>query len=255
MSSKLFILIVALVVLQQSISAVEFPRIAVKSPFSITTFSSKFPQTCDPVGIYTVCTTCSSTMVCIQGDMTRKACPLDKPYCNNNVCSTTISSEYGCTPDPLKCTGIGFYPDPKACQFYHYCEAVGDPSTVYDCQPNNVFNAATLMCKQRKLATDCVTVTCDPGKIFQSYGTSKTYFAFCSGSPVGIEMLKCDTNYVFNGSGCVFQCPKEGNFAHHNPEKFYECVYSGTKLVAMEISCPEGKEFDAVIGICLTPSA
>lgn len=110
MSSKLFILIVALVVLQQSISAVEFPGIAVKSPFSITTFSSKFPQTCDPVGIYTVCTTCSSTMVCIQGDMTRKACPLDKPYCNNNVCSTTISSEYGCTPEPLKCTGIGFYP-------------------------------------------------------------------------------------------------------------------------------------------------
>ncbi|KAL1400652.1 hypothetical protein pipiens_007253 [Culex pipiens pipiens] len=184
-------------------------------------------------------------MVCIQGDMTKKACPLDKPYCNKNVCSTTISSEYGCTPEPLKCTGIGFYPDPKACQFYHYCEAVGEPSTAYDCQPNNVFNAATHMCKQKKLAGDCVTVTCDPGKIFQTYGTSKTYFAYCSGSE--IEMLKCDTNYVFNRSGCVFQCPKEGNFAHHDPKKFYECVYSGTELVAMEISCPGGKEFDAPV--------
>ncbi|XP_039435164.1 uncharacterized protein LOC120417279 [Culex pipiens pallens] len=137
-------------------------------------------------------------------------------------------------------------------QGYHYCEAVGEPSTAYDCQPNNVFNAATHMCKQKKLAADCVTVTCDPGKIFQAYGTSKTYFAFCSGSE--IEMLKCDTNYAFNGSGCVFQCPKEGNFAHHDPKKFYECVYSGTKLVAMEIPCPGGKYFDAVIGICLTPS-
>lgn len=65
-------------------------------------------------------------------------------------------------------------------------------------------------------------------------------------------MMKCDTNNVFNGSECEFQCPKEGKFAHPDSAKFYDCVYSGTKLMANVISCPKDKVFNANVGICLT---
>lgn len=96
--------------LQLSAAEVEFPGKLVNSPYSIAPFFD-FPSSCEGTDIYTVCAGCKSYLVCAPGiDAIETDCPTEKPYCNKNACSATLSSEYECLPDSLKCTGIGFYP-------------------------------------------------------------------------------------------------------------------------------------------------
>lgn len=148
--------------------------------------------------------------------------------------------------------------DPFNCAIYHYCEKALEPSSIYQCPPKYVYNPATHMCRQATKNTDCVTVDCDVDELFAPYGNSKTYYAYCQydGTDVAnIYMFKCVDYAKFQGTGCVFVCPREGNFAHPDPRKYYQCYYSRSKLIFSEKRCSSGRFFDNTLKICVVPPA
>lgn len=187
-------------------------------------------------------------MVCLAGMQSDRKCPKNRPFCNNNECSA--NPDFRTCPVPsIHCTGVGFYPDPKACQFYHYCPTDGLQSDVYECPQNYYFNPDSNLCSRNGDEPTCTTIHCDPDRILQRYGNSTRYFAFCGDEE--ILMAKCDSNHVFTGTGCVFQCPWEGLWAHPVRTKYYSCYYSGTNLVAQELSCPSNRVFNSGKRVCL----
>ncbi|XP_019526432.2 uncharacterized protein LOC109398504 [Aedes albopictus] len=259
MASRVVLLVCALV--QLSTAAVEVPGRLVKSSsaVSFSSFAAATEPTCDGFSVYTVCSDCNNVLVCLGSTNSKKNCTATSPttpYCVNGACSASYDSAGECTPSGVTCTGVGFFPDPKVCQNYHYCEAVGEESSVYECPPNYVYNAETTLCKQKVYATDCVTVKCDESKVFVAYGTSKKYYAFCqfaNSVATSIQVLMCPDGYSFDGSNCVFKCPGAGNYGHMDPKKYFQCYYSGSQLIYTIQSCPSGKNYDKDLRVCTTP--
>ncbi|XP_062555447.1 uncharacterized protein LOC134220405 [Armigeres subalbatus] len=258
MAFKLGLLICALI--QLSTAAVEVPGALLKSS-SVATFAAvaaAVAPTCDKVSVYSTCNDCNEVLICLGASEDTRDCSVTSPstpYCSNGACSAMPDSSADCLPDGIVCTGVGFFPDPKNCQLYHYCEKVSDKSSVYECPPNYVYNAETSLCKQSSQAKDCITIQCDLSKIFVSYGTSKKYYAFCQydGTTVkSISILKCGDNSSFDGTTCVFKCPAAGNYAHADPSKYYQCYSSGGQLVYTVQSCTTGKNFDQSLKVCIT---
>ncbi|XP_001662772.2 uncharacterized protein LOC5576618 [Aedes aegypti] len=259
MAYKRILLVCALI--QLSTAAVEVPGKLLKSSSegSFVAFAAATEPTCDLVSVYTTCKDCNNVLVCLGSTQSTKNCTAatpSTPFCVNGACSASYDSASGCTPSGVTCTGVGFYPDPKVCQIYHYCEGVDQESSVYECPPNYVYNAETTLCKQKIYAADCVTVKCDPNKIFVSYGTSKKYYAFCqfeNDVAKSIQVLKCPDNCNFDGNSCLFKCPGTGNYAHMDPAKYYQCYYSGAVLTFTTQTCPSGKNYDKDLRVCVTP--
>ncbi|EDS39894.1 conserved hypothetical protein [Culex quinquefasciatus] len=237
-------LLLVVTLIQHTVAGQDLPGKLVKSRRS---FATRFPEVCNPTGHYVQCNSCSSYMVCLSGMQTSGPCPAEKPFCNNNACSAT--PDYSACPVPsLNCTGSGYYPDPKACQFYHYCDGNGANSDVYECPRNYVFNPVTTLCRQN-VDIRCDSVQCDPDKILQRYGNSDNYFVFCRDQE--ILMAKCDDFHVFNGTSCEFLCVHEGRYPHPDSSRYYQCYFFESKLVSQEMTCPLNKVYDARRGVCL----
>ncbi|XP_055629328.1 uncharacterized protein LOC129770486 [Toxorhynchites rutilus septentrionalis] len=215
--------------------------------------------TCDGTGYYTQCSGCNSILVCLGSFSDTRKCDVlvpDTPYCVNGTCSAQPSYDT-CPPPALKCTGEGYYPDPNNCKLYHYCEVTGEPSDVYECSPNYVFNGVD-GCKQQIFPSDCVTCKCDPSKIFVGYGNSKIFYAYCvyqNAKVTDIIMSKCSGASTFNGVKCDFKCPSEGNFAYEGDKKrYYQCYTSGGKLTFTVQSCSNSDVFNPEYGVCVPAS-
>ncbi|EDS39886.1 conserved hypothetical protein [Culex quinquefasciatus] len=218
-----------------------------------------FPSECDGSAYYATCSSCSELMVCLGPFRDVRSCAESdpsKPFCVNGACTGEAVFNEDCPAPVMTCTGKGFFPDAYLCDLYHYCHAEGQQSDVYQCPPNYVFNVNTNQCKQRTKDADCVRVQCDPKKIFVSYGSSKSHYAFCSSD--GVVMLKCPAGANFDGFlSCVFQCTKEGNYADDSdPSKFYQCyTNSAKKLTAIARECSGGKVFSEKEGFCVKPES
>uniref|UniRef100_A0A1Q3FR02 Putative conserved secreted protein n=1 Tax=Culex tarsalis TaxID=7177 RepID=A0A1Q3FR02_CULTA len=241
-------LLAAVTLIQHSVAEQEVPGNLVKTRRAFADYANF----CEATGHYVQCDSCSSYVVCLAGLQSNSGCPANKPFCNNNKCSA-FPDYRACPVSSLNCTGTGFYPDPKACQFFHYCQAVGNQSDVYECPGNYVFNPETALCRRATNESSCFIVHCDPNKILQRFGNSTKYFAYCREQE--ILMAKCDDFNVFNGSRCVFECPKEGLFAHPDPARYYSCYFVGEQLVAQQVYCPYNRVFDSSRGVCRVPNA
>ncbi|XP_058836950.1 uncharacterized protein LOC131693267 [Topomyia yanbarensis] len=232
-------------------------------PQAMTAMTQPMPTamiTCDGIFVGAVCRSCSEALLCIGATSFNSDCGAispNMPNCNNGECSD-IALE-GCTTlyPPITCTGEGIYPDAISCRIYHYCTTVGSRSDVYTCPTGYVFNADTGLCKRNSSASDCVVIKCPASSGYGTYGTSKTYYAYClySGSPAAVTdiyIFKCSTGAIYDGTLCVYQCSKEGNFANTgDATTYYQCYISSGKWKADLLSCPRGKKFDATKQVCV----
>ncbi|XP_065090527.1 uncharacterized protein LOC135711580 [Ochlerotatus camptorhynchus] len=247
--------------LSLSVAQLEVPGKLIRSSSYQSISPLAFTLMCDGVSVYSSCSDCNNVLVCLGSASAEKNCKVaspSTPFCVDGACSATPNTADGCFPPSLTCTGVGFYPDPSNCQIYHYCEGIDQDSSVYECAPNYVYNAATNLCKQKVYAADCVTVQCDQRKVFSNYGTSKQYFAYCEFTAdvvTSISMLQCAPYSNFDGTSCVFTCPKAGNFQHSDATKYYQCYLSGGKFVYLVQSCTTGKNFDQERQVCITAPA
>ncbi|XP_058831736.1 probable endochitinase [Topomyia yanbarensis] len=216
--------------------------------------------TCDGTSSGTGCKSCTVSLLCVGATEVPTDCVATSPTtpnCNNGACSATAAEGCETQAKPITCTGEGVYPDAKNCGIYHYCSASSSPSDIYTCATGYVFNAATGLCKRNGSASDCVVIKCPASSGYGSYGSSKTYYGYCvySGTPpavTDIYMFKCSTGATFDGSTCVYQCSKEGNFPNTNDSKtYYQCYVVSGKWKADLVSCPSGKKFDATKQICV----
>ncbi|XP_065090574.1 uncharacterized protein LOC135711633 [Ochlerotatus camptorhynchus] len=243
--------------LSLSVAQLEVPGRLVSRASSRSISPFAFTTTCDGVNVYSSCSDCNNVLVCLGSASDEKNCMVTSPstpFCVNGACSAKPDISEKCSLPSLTCTGVGFYPDPNNCQIYHYCEGIDQDSSVHECPPNFVYNAATHMCKQKINAADCATVQCDQNKIFSSYGTSKQYFAYCQYTAdvvTSISMLQCAPYSNFDGTSCVFTCPKAGNFQHSDASKYYQCYLSGAKFVYLVQTCTAGTNFDQEQQVCL----
>ncbi|XP_058463023.1 uncharacterized protein LOC131437585 [Malaya genurostris] len=209
------------------------------------------------------CTACKAAQVCLGtenvADVDCTVTPAT-PYCNKDQCSSVPAE--GCQPDAqvekFICTAEGFFPDPKQCGNYHYCEKANAISDLYNCPTGYVYNPVTGLCKRNSSASDCVVIKCPSASGYGSYGTNKTLYAYCryAGTPAVLTqtiVFKCAPNSAFDGSTCVYQCSKEGKFENTvNKSTYYECSILGGKWVSTLNNCPTNKKFDPTKQVCVT---
>ncbi|XP_062555445.1 uncharacterized protein LOC134220403 [Armigeres subalbatus] len=220
---------------------------------------SENPETCDGSRMFSTCSGCESVSVCLGDTMDWRYCPYinsEKPFCNNGECSATPG--YDDCPYSLSCNGEGYYPDPRTCDTYHYCEGKYQASSVYKCPTNYVFNPETNFCKRKQKEADCMKVTCNPDEIFSRYGTSNRFFGYCRYPGMGpfsydVSIYKCPDGTIFDGKTCSFECPAEGRFPDASDNRgYYECYFlEDEKLTAVYQQCPSGRVFDAKLGSCI----
>ncbi|XP_058464958.1 uncharacterized protein LOC131438744 [Malaya genurostris] len=261
----MFAILVA-VALQASLASADIRGIRVASlPMAAPMAAPTFTFACANNNFGAGCTECAKGKLCLG---TAEAADVDctltpsTPYCNAGQCSATAVD--GCATTTaaasITCTSDGIFPDSKLCGVYHACEKANSQSDLYNCPAGYVFNPLTALCKKSSSAADCLTIKCPAASGFGTYGTSKTYYAYClySGSPVALTqtiMFKCPTNTLFDGTQCAYTCTKEGNFANSvDKTTYYQCSISGGKWVATLVSCPSGKQFDSTKQICVTPA-
>ncbi|XP_053683582.1 uncharacterized protein LOC128733803 [Sabethes cyaneus] len=217
--------------------------------------------TCTGTSFATGCTDCKTLKICL-GTQTLVDLSCDTipatPFCTDGSCSATPSVSDICPVTAISCTGVGLYPDPLNCQVYHNCVQAGTSnSDPYVCPTDYVFDAATGVCKQKRTAADCVQVQCPTGGVgFGTYGTSKTYYAFCYKQATTnvqvIALLKCSDGATFDGSKCVYQCKKEGSFPNTaDPSSYYQCYMVSGKFKVDLKTCPTGKKFDSTKNACV----
>ncbi|KXJ82874.1 hypothetical protein RP20_CCG010728 [Aedes albopictus] len=160
----------------------------------------------------------------------------------------------------ILCTGIGIYPDPYNCNRYHYCPAAGQQSWDQLCPPNYSFAyksellSGTFPCKLITLASDCTRIDCASTSIFKPFASSKLHYAYCyTTSPKSeVSVFKCSEGATFDGSTCVYNCLCEGLFTNTvAPTTYYQCYYSGSRLVSKLVNCPTGKNFVESLKTCI----
>lgn len=154
----------------------------------------------------------------------------------------------------MKCTGPGLFPDPRDCNAYHYCFAKGDQSHTVRCSEGSAFDFSSQQCKTLSSPSDCLTIRCDPLKVFQEYDTTGQYFGVCSlGS---IAVYRCPAAPVNSDAAgsCPFTCSKEGFFTNPlEPNTYFHCwrMYGARSLSIRILYCPTWWEFDETAQRCV----
>lgn len=248
------LLVLLLAALANCFKEVPGTRQAAPPPTEVTTGFE-----CSATAFDVGCANCTMLKVCLASlgevDVNCPDTP-EKPFCASGACSATPDPSANCAATSITCTGVGIYPDPSNCQVYHNCLEVGvDNSDPYICPTDYVFNAATGLCRRKRNAADCVQIKCPAGIGFGTYGTSKTYYAFCyftATNTRAIAVFKCSDGATFDGSKCVYQCKKEGMFPNTTDlSSYYQCYIVGGKFEAVLQACPSGKNFDATKKVCV----
>ncbi|XP_039432197.1 uncharacterized protein LOC120414933 [Culex pipiens pallens] len=220
------------------------------------------------------CTDCGKIKLCLSTDDTKNPiqdCPANIPYCSM---STTVTGAV-CQkiPDPtvaecapakstFTCTGVGFYPNLKSCQLYHYCSALGAVADDYECPGGYRFSSKANGCALSSVA--CPTFTCkldNPDAVYQAYPADTQYYVYCSydrtKSPpsfLGAYVLSCGQGAAYNPATdrCVFTCPKEGLFVDSaNPRQYYQCYYLNGALVPRDMVCAATQKFSPADNRCV----
>ncbi|XP_065090573.1 uncharacterized protein LOC135711632 [Ochlerotatus camptorhynchus] len=222
--------------------------------------SSLSIESCDGSRVFSSCSGCYDVTICLGNTTEYRACQYqtpDTPFCNNGECTAEGSVSSNCPPPHFTCTGVGFYPDPRFCQFYHYCDGQSSMPQTYQCPSGYAFNPESTLCKSKLTADDCPNVKCNLNTIFTRYGSSKKYYACCmySGGMTlyDTRIYRCSEGTEFDGKTCVYKCTKEGRFGDSaNLRVYYECIDSGSELVAYTNLCTDGKIFNSTISVCVS---
>lgn len=184
----------------------------------------------------------------------KTTCGGDLQYCREDVegeakCSSEPDSR--CTPGESEfvCTGEGVFPDPQDCKKYYYCasdESIADP---FVCDELYVFDPSGPKNEYCRLTNNryCTTAICEDK--FKNIVLSYRYFpkslgqiiASCQGTKPAI-MYRCEKGFEADLKTlpveCNFICTREDKAPFPgNKQKYYACVYSGTKWEAKVKSC------------------
>lgn len=131
-------------------------------------------------------------------------------------------------------------------------------STFKFCPEGYVFSLTTKDCFRSARATDCITITCDPTKIFSRFGTNNLYYGRCmvddKGDVTDVAVYKCTDGATFDGKTCKFACPRDGKFADsNNPNRYIFCYRPLTGGYDYYIEdCPSlTDKFDAKTSSCI----
>uniref|UniRef100_A0A1B0D4B3 Uncharacterized protein n=1 Tax=Phlebotomus papatasi TaxID=29031 RepID=A0A1B0D4B3_PHLPP len=189
------------------------------------------------------------------------SCPPDKPYCdpNRNMCSAvppTVPCDDGLVGGSFTCTQPnGIFPHPTNCSQYYDC-ANGN-AFLGECNAKQVWSGIGMMCKPKKLSTDCGTFNCNryPGQL-RAYSINNAYYAWCGEILNGeqeIIVLKCERpNEYFTGQMCEFQCKDVKLYADPlDAAWYYDCYRSGTTFVYEHRQCTLNRLFDEPSQSCI----
>ncbi|XP_058466427.1 cell death abnormality protein 1-like [Malaya genurostris] len=265
MFAKVILLVVAL---QACLVSSDTPGIRQTAAgiFQIAPMAAPFlTHKCENNNFGAGCTECQKGSLCLGSEQPVEVdCTLTSgtPYCNKDQCSAVPLEvcEANARVEKFICTAEGFFPDPKQCENYHYCEDANAASDIYNCPSGYVYNPVTGACKLKSSASDCVVIKCPSASGYGTYGTNRTLYAYCvyTRTPVVLSqtiLFKCAPNTAFDGSACVYQCTKEGNFENSaDMSTYYQCSISGEGWLSQLLNCPSGKKFDATKQICLVPN-
>ena len=233
--------------------------------------------------------------MCLNGqEIASQNCGSAAPNCvqkaTGDYCSPTVDGKFcEATAEQFSCTAVGVFPDPKVCQEYHHCMAIGSKSFRYKCPPGYVFQSDYddleddgNYCMHGMSHYDCAKVHCSmkfEDGIHSVYGAfdaemnemreQRKYYGLCSNSN-GVNqilMFKCskgahlgyDSHGEYRRAECCYDCEGEGKFANSNDPSTYYLCYMDPIMVpgschsgyAFDIvDCPKGYHFNSKTGFC-----
>lgn len=205
---------------------------------------------------------CQTRITCM-GDSTPYSvvkCKSPTPYCVDDRCTDTPDpDDYECEevlvgPQYRCSTRESYFPDPKNCSQYFYCNDMLESSAMY-CPRGYVYDAKTNKCKWSTQPSDCSTIYCgNKNDEFVSYPGHPFFYGFCANSVNlnEIIMFKCDYKnfeYIDSKQKCDFQCTDDGKFLDPNDcdcDYFFECYrdFNTFKLKYDRKKCPTGLVFN-----------
>lgn len=129
---------------------------------------------------------------------------------------------------------------------------------MYQCPAGYVYNPTTNLCKRKIWLSDCPKINCAANKNNMIvYPGSPGYYIYCMyvNQVLTPIISKCldPVNLAYNikTSQCEIACKTEGRFADAELcSNYYECYYSGFKLVGRQQSCLSGFIYNATNHVC-----
>lgn len=150
------------------------------------------------------------------------------------------------------------FADPTNCSQYYICAGAGGDVQTYQCPSGYVYNPTTNLCKRRLWITDCPNINCANNKNRNiPYPGNPGYYVYCMYIDNALTPLvfQCSdpVNLAFNQNTqtCEINCKTEGRFANSGDcTSYYECYYSGFRLVGREQTCLYGFIYNATTNRC-----
>lgn len=208
------------------------------------------------------CYNCSWTRVCARNsdnalkEVSRNACPGDRPYCDPKTGSCVVDTMPQCMkPSNVTCfKKEGYFPHPTDCKKFVYC--FNYTSLLFECIGQFYYNVFSQRCDNY----NCYTTNCNgqSGKKVQHPQTNR-YFAYCSGNtPLGFDCCLGDDVVNATSQLCEPNCNGEGLIRDTlNCTRYYKCswqwINTSRFLVRKLLDCPPGftfkpEEFQCVPG-------
>lgn len=192
------------------------------------------------------CSTCTTGIFCIgaveEGNQT---CSSPNGFCDSASNSCSNVKPEGCdtvTDDDFKCSEEGFFPNPKDCNMFYFCDS-SLTANVWDCPDNFVWDALLGVCKRMVFGSDCVTITCTKSNVVATHPRNPNYYYLCNAALTAI-MFKCPTNMQYN-AGCKYVCKAAGYFPGKDARQYYLCTKNGLTFTQSIYTCPEGWEYNS----------
>lgn len=213
------------------------------------------------------CLNCTWVRVCAPTsddtlvEVSRRACPASRPYCDAKTGSCVVETSPQCKNYTSKSNVTcfkkeGYFPHPTDCSKFIYC--YNYTSYLFECTENNYYNPYSHSCN---IYYYCYTADCtgnDGRKV--GHPLSLTYYTYClDGTPVGFD--RCLEGDYLNSTSqlCEPICENEGLRRDASDcTKYYKCSYvwmgSYNYLVKTHLDCQPGysfkpEEFQCVEGV------
>lgn len=200
------------------------------------------------------CNTCTTTLVCNGAtELGNSTCTGNNAFCDpvTNSCVKDKPASCDAAGTDFKCPDEGFFPDPKNCQLYYFCDEA-KTAELWECPPKYVYDALKGFCKRQVYTADCVTIKCTAANTFVVHKVNPNFYAFCD-STLTPNLFKCPKNQQFN-SGCKYICKSEGYFEGSTKSQAFHCSKSGVNWVQKIYDCPVGYEYNASFNCVKSPA-
>lgn len=164
-----------------------------------------------------------------------------KPYCVDNVCTSTPDTNNKACQTAFKCTAKGVFPDPSNCSVYWDCSGLGVDAKGYACPDRFVYASEFSACRPRN--GNCQLFNCGQRKKQMiPFPPNRQFYAYCDASASPLYVLKCSDSYIFDLSikDCRFDCKRTG--AHVDPTSsstYILCSSKNGRWVTQTMPCPE----------------